>query len=67
MGRPVWYDSQTMSHTSFAYSFIGGMVYVKVLNQAILAISSFDIARDLLEKRGAIYSDRPRMVLLNEV
>lgn len=43
------------------------MVYVKVLNKAILAINSFDIARDLMEKRGAIYSDRPRMVLLNEV
>ena len=46
---------------------LGGLVYAKLLHKSILVINSVDIARDLMEKRGANYSDRPRFVLLTEM
>ncbi|TCD64286.1 hypothetical protein EIP91_004294 [Steccherinum ochraceum] len=45
----------------------GKLVYAKALNKQMVVINSLDVARDLMEKRGAIYSDRPRFVLLNEM
>lgn len=46
---------------------LGNIVYAKLLNRPMVIINSLDVARDLMEKRGAIYSDRPRFVLLNEM
>ncbi|KAF5386287.1 hypothetical protein D9757_008622 [Collybiopsis confluens] len=45
----------------------GDIVYLKVLHQPILILNSVAAAQDLLEKRSAIYSDRPQFVLLNEM
>lgn len=39
----------------------------RVLGTNLMVISKVSIANDLLEKRGAIYSDRPNMVLENEM
>ena len=33
----------------------------KVLGQTIVVLNSHKVARDLLEKRGTIYSDRPAL------
>ncbi|KAM0751170.1 cytochrome P450 [Meredithblackwellia eburnea MCA 4105] len=33
----------------------------------VIVIADLDIAKDLLEKRGAIYSDRPRLVMADEI
>lgn len=38
-----------------------------ILGQPMVVLSSQDAVRDLMEKRSAIYSDRPRFVLLNEL
>lgn len=45
----------------------GDLIYMEVLGHRMIVINSQNIARDLLEKRGARYSNRPRMVRLNEV
>ncbi|KZT05281.1 cytochrome P450 [Laetiporus sulphureus 93-53] len=45
----------------------GDIVYARVLQKHIVILNSVRAARDLLEKRGATYSDRPRFVLLNEL
>jgi hypothetical protein len=45
---------------------LGDIVYSRVLGQHIIIVSSMQIARDLLEKRSAIYSDRP-VLRTNEV
>ncbi|KAI0724641.1 cytochrome P450 [Fomitopsis betulina] len=45
----------------------GDLVYMEVLGHRMIVIDSQDVARDLLEKRGARYSNRPRMVRINEV
>lgn len=45
----------------------GNIVYMHVLGQPMIVLSSQTVVRDLMEKRSAIYSDRPRFVLLNEL
>jgi len=43
----------------------GDIVYLRVFNREIVVLNKFSVARDLLEKRSSIYSDRPPFVLLN--
>jgi hypothetical protein len=43
------------------------MVYFSVFGFQSIVVNKFSIAKDLLEKRGAIYSDRPNMTLENEL
>lgn len=43
----------------------GDIVYSRVLGQHIIIINSIEIARELLDKRSAIYSDRP-LIKTNE-
>ncbi|KAF9526217.1 cytochrome P450 [Crepidotus variabilis] len=45
----------------------GNIVYLQILGTDMVVLNSLDAARDLLEKRGSIYSDRPRFVLLSEM
>ncbi|PPQ98474.1 LOW QUALITY PROTEIN: hypothetical protein CVT26_013875 [Gymnopilus dilepis] len=44
----------------------GDIVHIKAFSQSIVILNSLQAARDLLEKRSTIYSDRPRFVLLSE-
>jgi hypothetical protein len=37
----------------------GDIVYSRVLGQHIIIIGSIDVARELLDRRSATYSDRP--------
>ncbi|KAF7375538.1 putative monooxygenase [Mycena sanguinolenta] len=41
----------------------GNIVYVDALGQPIIVINSAKVANDLLDKRGSIYSDRPRLMM----
>ncbi|TDL26767.1 cytochrome P450 [Rickenella mellea] len=45
----------------------GNMIHFSIFGFQSLIVSKLSIANDLLEKRGAIYSDRPNMVLENEL
>ncbi|TFK37580.1 cytochrome P450 [Crucibulum laeve] len=45
----------------------GDVVHVNVLGQPMIILNSLRSVRDLLDKRGSIYSDRPRFVLLSEL
>ncbi|THH15921.1 hypothetical protein EW146_g4631 [Bondarzewia mesenterica] len=45
----------------------GNMVQFSVFGFQSILVNKLSIANDLLEKRGAIYSDRPNMVLENEL
>jgi hypothetical protein len=42
-------------------------MYIPILNQAMLVLSDLEAARDLFDRRGSIYSDRPRFVLLSDL
>ncbi|KAI0632676.1 cytochrome P450 [Trametes polyzona] len=44
----------------------GDVVYFRIFRTPAIALGSIEAARELLDKRSAIYSDRPRLVLLTE-
>jgi hypothetical protein len=46
---------------------IGDVIYFHALGQSIVVLNSAQAAVDLLDKRGAIYSDRPRFVMFVEM
>ncbi|EPS38818.1 hypothetical protein H072_7435 [Dactylellina haptotyla CBS 200.50] len=45
----------------------GPIVHVNMLGQSVIILSSSQVAHDLLAKRGAIFSDRPRLFLATEL
>jgi len=42
-------------------------MYLNALGQPIIVINSLKVAAELLDKRANIYSDRPRMIVANEI
>jgi len=44
------------------FSNSGPLVYLKVGGRDILVLNTHQVAADLLDRRGHIYSDRPRMI-----
>jgi hypothetical protein len=45
----------------------GDVVYVHVFGQGLVFLNSPEAAFDLLDKRGAIYSDKPQLVMTGEL
>ncbi|THG97275.1 hypothetical protein EW026_g4689 [Hermanssonia centrifuga] len=45
----------------------GDVVYIHVFGQGLLFCNTYETATDLLEKRGAIYSDKPALVMAGEL
>ncbi|KAL1881853.1 hypothetical protein Daus18300_000906 [Diaporthe australafricana] len=45
----------------------GPIIYLNMLGQPIIVLHSAKAAQDLFARRGAIYSDRPRLVLAGEL
>ncbi|KAI0360720.1 cytochrome P450 [Trametes cingulata] len=45
----------------------GDVVYLRVFGQGILFLNSYEVAVDVLEKRGVAYADKPRMVMCTEL
>ncbi|KAF8968747.1 cytochrome P450 [Flammula alnicola] len=45
----------------------GDVVHIRIFGQPIVILNSIQAARDLLDKRSSIYSDRPRFVLFSEL
>jgi len=46
---------------------IGRINSFNVFGQTVVVINSLDVARDTLDNRSAIYSDRPRLVMGGEL
>jgi hypothetical protein len=42
-------------------------MHLRVFTRNLIILSSFEDAQELLEKRSAIYSSRPRFVLYSEM
>ncbi|KAG8907298.1 hypothetical protein FRB99_004747 [Tulasnella sp. 403] len=59
-----WYDMprsrQALTFTEWGKIY-GPIVYVSVFGRSTLILNTYQVARDLLDKRGQIYSDRPRL------
>jgi cytochrome P450 len=45
----------------------GPLVSVNFGGTTVILIADYDIARDLMDKRGSVYSSRPRMVMASEL
>ncbi|KAG9088543.1 hypothetical protein FS749_002077, partial [Ceratobasidium sp. UAMH 11750] len=45
----------------------GDVVYARVLNQDIVILNSYEAAAELLERRSAIYSSRPSLVMAGDL
>lgn len=45
----------------------GPLTFIQVPGSKILIINSYEAASDLLDKRGGLYADRPRMVMVGEL
>ncbi len=55
---PKSYGWRTYREWSKQY---GPIVHVNMLGQPVIILSTSEVAHDLLAKRGAIFSDRPRL------
>ncbi|KAF9005425.1 cytochrome P450 [Cyathus striatus] len=49
------------------HAVYGDVIYLRVFGQPLVILNTLKAARDLLDKRSRIYSDRPRFVLLTEM
>jgi hypothetical protein len=61
------FSSLSRSYRLHCFVLQGDVNFVKIFHRPLVVLNSFNAARDLLEKRGAIYSSRPRMVLIAEM
>ncbi|KAG8989392.1 hypothetical protein FRB90_002256, partial [Tulasnella sp. 427] len=59
-------DRLPIGFTEFGKKY-GPLTFVKVPGSNILVINSYEAATDLLDKRGTLYADRPRMVMMGEM
>ncbi|KAH9853928.1 hypothetical protein C2E23DRAFT_884554 [Lenzites betulinus] len=59
--RELW-----LRATQWAKSY-GDVVYIHVFGQGLLFVNTYEAAIDLLEKKGAIYSDKPGLVMAGEL
>ncbi|KAG9048573.1 hypothetical protein FS837_012514 [Tulasnella sp. UAMH 9824] len=59
-------DRLAIGFTNFGEKY-GPMTFVKVPGSNILIVNSYEAATDLLDKRGTLYADRPRMVMMGEM
>ena len=42
-------------------------MYLNAFGQPIMVINSLKAATELLDRRATVYSDRPRMIVANEI
>ncbi|KAJ4488372.1 cytochrome P450, partial [Lentinula aciculospora] len=43
------------------------LVHIRVAGQSILIMNTHKVTADLLDRRGPIYSDRPRFIVASEI
>jgi hypothetical protein len=46
---------------------LGDIVYINVAGQPIILLGGYQVANEILDKKSAIYSDRPTMELAGEL
>lgn len=61
---PLEYQHKTFADWARKY---GDLICIHAFHRPILIVSSANVARELLEKRGGKYSDRPYSILANKL
>ncbi|KAI0687448.1 cytochrome P450 [Cytidiella melzeri] len=59
-------DFQEQKFSEWARQY-GDIVFLRMFGTPAIVLNSVQVARELLEKRGAIYSERPPLTLLNNM
>ncbi|KAJ6477480.1 cytochrome P450 [Mycena vulgaris] len=59
--------SEWVTYAKWSKEYNSEILHINVLGVPIVVISSVEMASDLFDKRSAIYSDRPRSTMLNEL
>ncbi|THH19397.1 hypothetical protein EW146_g1752 [Bondarzewia mesenterica] len=59
-------DKQWITFTELRKTF-GDLIYLNVAGQPLVVIGSQKVAADLLDRRAAIYSDRPRNIVASDI
>ncbi|KFH47724.1 O-methylsterigmatocystin oxidoreductase-like protein [Hapsidospora chrysogenum ATCC 11550] len=62
--RVVPRENTAKTFAEWADEYDSDVIHVKTLGQSVIVLNSLQAARDLLDKRGANYCDRPRFTLL---
>lgn len=70
----IWYVTRLLSSTprwskldAELLLLLGDLTYFSGLGNSVLSINSYKVANDLLDKKGNIYSDRPRLPMDKEM
>ena len=45
----------------------GDIIYLRAFRRDVIILNKFEHARELLDRRGSAFSDRPRMVAVMEM
>ncbi|KAK3375854.1 hypothetical protein B0T24DRAFT_490609, partial [Lasiosphaeria ovina] len=61
--RVVPTEHPESQYTQWGKDYGSDILHFSVLGRSIVVLNSVEAARDLLDKRGANYADRPRFVL----
>ncbi|KAF8481476.1 cytochrome P450 [Gautieria morchelliformis] len=64
--RDIPKDQAWMTYTEWKKTY-GDVIYVTKFGFSIVILNSSEACNDLLDKRGSIYSDRPRFTMVNEL
>ena len=59
------YDKECEGLTIFICA--GDIVYTHLFGKGIIFLNSIDVVNDLLDKRAPLYSDKPRLIMANEL
>ncbi|KAJ7222133.1 cytochrome P450 [Mycena pura] len=54
-------------YAALAQRFKSDIIYLRVLGTSILSLNSYHVANELLNQRGAVWSDRPRLPMIKEL
>ena len=65
MEQDIWYVDPYYSYFSLIVAHAGDVIYLNTCGKSTIVLSSEEAARDLLDKRGAIYSDRPPVPIMD--
>ena len=61
------FPALTQRSRKFCAMTEGDVNYVTAIGRQVIVLNSFQVARNLLEKRSGIYSGRPRLVMMAEL
>ncbi|KAF8917175.1 cytochrome P450 [Mucidula mucida] len=56
-----------LTYSKWAKQYCSDIVSMEICGQTVIIVNSIEIARELLERRSTVYSDRPTFGMLNDV